>query len=346
MNFKMRLCVLSYSSIILGVLLLVMTWQYWENHHKAKTCLSESSSFQDDPKKSIMASASFLQEYYCSRLATSDIFAENSILFKRNISLNLPSGPVSFDMFMYNSNDATQDAVSYWIRKQGSWEMSITEAIDSKMHSFAKNNGIGLDQVTFVDIGANIGWFSLVFANAGYNVISFEPMPENEIILRQNKCLFHAIHANPTRWTYLNLGLGENRETCKSISRAGNYLNGITKCGVNITIDPGFSLRGIIEVYPLDQIIDIDGDLKIGAVKMDVEGFEKFVILGGSKFFSSPKIEFIAMELLDSFRERSAYAYQKLIDFGFTISDKDGGVALSFEQAISLPNGDIIAYRK
>jgi hypothetical protein len=42
--------------------------------------------------------------------------------------------------------------------------------------------------------------------------------------------------------------------------------------------------------------------------------------------------------------ERSAFVYQKLIDFGFTISDKDGGVALSKEQALS--HWDIIAYRK
>jgi hypothetical protein len=61
----------------------------------------------------------------------------------------------------------------------------------------------------------------------------------------------------------------------------------------------------------------------------------------------SPKIEFIAMELMNhnaEALERSALVYQKLIDFGFTISDKDGGVALSKEQALS--HWDIIAYRK
>ena len=345
---KMRFSVFRFLALFMGVLLLVLTWQYWENHHKnQKKSLSVSSSFLEDQKNSFWVSASLLQEYYCSRLAASDIIAENPRLFKRNISLKLPSGSVSFDMMMYNSDDAVIDLVSADIKKNGCWEMSITEAIDSKMHSFAKRNDFGLDQVTFVDIGANIGWFSLVFANAGYNVISFEPMPANEIILRQNKCLFHAKHAETSRWTYLNLGLGENRDTCKIISSNTNFLDGFTKCGPNISIDAGFSLRASIEVYPLDQIIDIDGDLNIGAVKMDVEGFEKFVILGGSKFFSSPKIEFIAMELMNhnaEALERSAFVYQKLIDFGFTISDKDDGVALSTEQALS--HWDIIAYRK
>jgi FkbM family methyltransferase len=344
----MRFSVFRYLALFMGVLLLVMTWQFWENHSKTqKKALPVASSVLEDKKNPFWESASFLQEYYCSRLATSDIIAENPKLFKRNISLKIPSGPVSFDMMMYNSDDAVIDFVSADIKKNGYWEMSITEAIDSKMLSFAKRNGLGLDQVTFVDIGANIGWFSLVFANAGYNVISFEPMPANEIILRQNKCLFHAKHADTSRWTYLNLGLGENRDTCKIISTNINFLDGFTKCGPNISIDPGFSLRASIEVYKLDQIIDIDGDFKIGAVKMDVEGFEKFVILGGSKFFSSPKIEFIAMELMNhnpEALERSAFVYQKLIDFGFTISDKDGGVALSKEKALG--QWDIIAYRK
>ena len=79
---------------------------------------------------------------------------------------------------------------------------------------------------------------------------------------------------------------------------------------------------------------------------MDVESFEKFVILGGMKFFK--KIEFIAMELNTNANpeamERSAFVYSILTELGFTISDKDGGVPFTKEEA--LRKWDIIAYRR
>ncbi len=39
---------------------------------------------------------------------------------------------------------------------------------------------------TFVDCGANIGWYSVVAAMLGANVIAFEPMPTNAALLREN----------------------------------------------------------------------------------------------------------------------------------------------------------------
>ena len=133
----------------------------------------------------------------------------------------------------------------------------------------------------------------------------------------------------------------------KSSQLSWNFGNGNTKCGTSI-IEPGYSIRAGIEIYPLDYVIDVDGghrDLRIGAVKMDVESFEKFVILGGMKFFQ--KIEFIAMELNTlanpEAMQRSAFVYSKLTELGFTMSNKDGGVPFSKEEALS--KSDVVAYR-
>ena len=321
------------------IVLTIILFAYQTNY------INQSQTNYINQSLNLKESAFFIQKYYCSRLSTLDLITQNQRLFNQSISLNLPSsGPIAFDMFIYQSDDIVSDS----IKANGAWEMGITEAIDAKMHSFAMKNRLEHDQVTFVDIGANIGWFSTVYANAGYKVISFEPMPANEIVLRQNQCLFYAKHTATSRWTYYNIGLGEKRDSCKMISHSTNLGDGHTKCGPSITIDPGYILRASIDIYPLDYVIEIDGrhrDLRIGAVKMDVESFEKFVILGGIKFFK--KIEFLVVELMmngsPESLERSGFVYSKLTELGFTMSNKDGGVPFSKEEALS--KSDVIAYR-
>ena len=40
------------------------------------------------------------------------------------------------------------------------------------------------DDIAIIDIGSNIGWFSTYFGTFKYNVLSFEPLPENYYILK------------------------------------------------------------------------------------------------------------------------------------------------------------------
>lgn len=42
-----------------------------------------------------------------------------------------------------------------------------------------QERGLSRDEIYFMDIGANVGWYSINMAVMGYNVIAFEPMTPN-----------------------------------------------------------------------------------------------------------------------------------------------------------------------
>ena len=48
--------------------------------------------------------------------------------------------------------------------------------------------GVSQESAVFLDIGANIGWYSLLFAASGFGVKSFEPMRAHEQLLRRSIC--------------------------------------------------------------------------------------------------------------------------------------------------------------
>ena len=63
-----------------------------------------------------------------------------------------------------------------------------------------------------LDIGANVGIYSLLAAYAGLTVLAFEPMPRNRALLAATLC------ANPVlarRITVHPVALGERRGECK-----------------------------------------------------------------------------------------------------------------------------------
>ncbi|XP_060607238.1 uncharacterized protein LOC132759479 [Ruditapes philippinarum] len=63
----------------------------------------------------------------------------------------------------------TEDVVSGVIQRSGRWEEAITQRILSVLNQ--KQN----QPITFIDVGANIGFFSLLAASSGQPVVAIEP---------------------------------------------------------------------------------------------------------------------------------------------------------------------------
>ena len=61
--------------------------------------------------------------------------------------------------------------ISNYIIKYGYWEKTETEIL----YEIFKNN----KTISFIDIGANLGYFSLLAGYLGINTISFEPIKSN-----------------------------------------------------------------------------------------------------------------------------------------------------------------------
>ena len=75
--------------------------------------------------------------------------------------------------------------ISDFIRKNGCWEPLVSEVLLELLRSKAPNT-------VFVDIGANIGYFTLFAAAEGVPVVAFEPIAANYRLLsksvEENNC--------------------------------------------------------------------------------------------------------------------------------------------------------------
>lgn len=194
-----------------------------------------------------------------------------------------------------------------------------------------------------LDVGANIGWFSLNAAARNYDVIAFEPFARNVFLLKETMCapenirIFFGIDQ---RISLYNMGLGLQPQRCELWQVAlKNFGDTHTVCpdmeaeARRGLIDSGYERVGDMVVGTLDHALAENVfSRKVDLMKMDVEGYEPHVLAGGRRFFES---EFaprrIVMEVLS----------KNLVEAGMG----DGGAAVVSELKLLLDYGYAVVVR-
>ena len=82
--------------------------------------------------------------------------------------------------------------------------------------------------VYFVDIGANLGAFTLGVAAAGFQVIAVEAMSVNQFALSMSLCANVAMAESVT---LIPVALGKEAAQCTVFSAVHNVLDGTIRCG-------------------------------------------------------------------------------------------------------------------
>eukprot|EP00441_Pelagodinium_beii_P041108 CAMPEP_0197635048 /NCGR_PEP_ID=MMETSP1338-20131121/10975_1 /TAXON_ID=43686 ORGANISM="Pelagodinium beii, Strain RCC1491" /NCGR_SAMPLE_ID=MMETSP1338 /ASSEMBLY_ACC=CAM_ASM_000754 /LENGTH=373 /DNA_ID=CAMNT_0043207027 /DNA_START=16 /DNA_END=1133 /DNA_ORIENTATION=+ len=178
---------------------------------------------------------------------------------------------------------AGKDIVSDSICESGKWEISEVQSYG------AVGNAL--------DVGGNMGYFTFMLANAGWNVQTFEPLPTNIALFNATMC------ANPqfgSRVTLHEHALGSHADTCMSYSDDSNQGDGIVRCGADQQkpIPAGYSKRGDFPVKRLDDMLaDPSFPKDISFFKIDVEGFECEVLKGGGSFLKTVHPQFVKTEI-------------------------------------------------
>ncbi|WPT13807.1 hypothetical protein PSENEW3_00001646 [Picochlorum sp. SENEW3] len=198
----------------------------------------------------------------------------------------------------FNENGMA-DIVSHSLHEYGQWEGGEIQSIIYKLDAFAESQGLSRSEVYFVDIGANVGTFSFAIAMMGFQVLAFEALQVNQEALRMSLC------ANPQlieSIAIFNTALGKDKATCQMFSDPQNILDGAVACGPSKKPPFAFLVwRQQLDIVRLDDVLDrttmanLTG--KVGAVKMDTEGFEPWVIQGGRRFFNTTKPRYFVTEL-------------------------------------------------
>jgi FkbM family methyltransferase len=172
-------------------------------------------------------------------------------------------------------------------------------------------------ELTFIDIGANTGFYSLVASASGAkNVVAYEPVPsifkilQSNIAISQLKIESHqeAIADSPGHMT-MYMPKSE-----------GNYIE--TSASLNADFRNEHSETVEIKVRSLDELstqflndgalVDVNFLLKI-----DVESYELPVVSGGKKFFKDIQ-PIVMLELLQGNRDRDAI-YELIRGYGYVV---------------------------
>ncbi|MDB4303306.1 FkbM family methyltransferase [Desulfosarcina sp.] len=161
---------------------------------------------------------------------------------------------------------------------------------------------------TFVDVGANVGLFAASLFGMFQKFVCFEPSPTSFGALAENCAL------NPDVECELHhVGVGDEKGDLFFLEESE-----FSTCGRFVEQDGEYTTK--IPVDTLDHILSNRYDSLI--MKIDVEGFEEKVFLGGDQLFTSQRVKLVMFERLGrtnltnvrSFLEGRGYILFRILD--------------------------------
>ena len=175
----------------------------------------------------------------------------------------------------------------------------------------------------FFDIGANIGIYSLFYAQVKEgNVYSFEPSVFNLRQLAKNI----SINELSERITIVSNPLSKSTGVAKFINGSADEGGALSAFGVEYGHDGepiisdinysvvGFSLDDLFEKNVLTETPSL--------IKIDVDGIEHLILKGASKTLKSEKLKSLFIEVNDDFKEQAHQVKTILESAGFALKEK------------------------
>lgn len=159
-----------------------------------------------------------------------------------------------FDMYVM-----TTDYIGQGIIGSGDYEPHVTSAVVSIL----KKGDV------FLDLGANLGYFSLLAANLVGNsgkVIAFEPNPQNLQLIYAS--IFRNQFSNITVYPF---AASDRLRIVKLLTVGSN-------AGVVMPLSPHKVFHLLAQSIPLDTLLHGQGQIDL--IKIDIEGHEPFALTG------------------------------------------------------------------
>ena len=177
-----------------------------------------------------------------------------------------------------------------------------------------------------LDVGANVGQYSLNMRRIGYNkkIISFEPLKSAYEKLKE-------VASKDKNWVVNNYALGnENIKSTLNVS-ANSYSSSILNMSPeHIKRAPAskYIAKEIIEIKKLDSIFNFffeEGDNIM--LKIDTQGYEKNVILGAENILSKIRIIQVEMSIVPLYEKEILFIEMiNLLDsMGFELFSLENG---------------------
>ncbi|TFJ86676.1 hypothetical protein NSK_002330 [Nannochloropsis salina CCMP1776] len=231
---------------------------------------------------------------------------------------------------------AEKDKVSRDIAMHGYWEMENMSVLLLLLerarwqrrewrHPESPSRPPRRDELVMLDVGGNLGAYTLCLATAGFRVLTFEPMRRNIQAIREGICRNSGLKE---RVILLEKGLAEKEETCTLVVDKENIGDGITRCqGQGVSLGSEEVREDAIQVTTLDRALycpqssrDAVPSFYTGrpaGLKMDVEGFEMLVVQGGQGFLNTSDLAVVLHENGHMPFEKRKYLLEYFVDRGY-----------------------------
>ncbi len=181
---------------------------------------------------------------------------------------------------------------------------------DYEEMNFLKNNLSKGD--LFIDIGSNVGVYSILAASTGARVIAIEPVPESFEILKKN--IFLNDFQNLIK--PINIAVNNKKEALYFSSDKG---------ALNHVLKDKDKYNNSIKINSMDLDEILDGT-NPKFIKIDVEGFETNIINGAEKVLKNKSLSGIIIELIGGGKNygfNEDHLHQKILSYGFNTYNYD-----------------------
>ena len=159
------------------------------------------------------------------------------------------------------------DLIQTYLYLFGVWEPDITAFIARRLEAGR----------TFVDVGANIGYHTLLAAHKGARVVAIEASPRIFRTLKQN-----VDRNGSSSVRVVNKAVSDRAGTCSI------YEGPVQNIGLSTTLRRrGFATEAEVEAAPLSDLLEADEIRTTQMLKIDVEGDEDAVLRGMDRFIEA-----------------------------------------------------------
>jgi FkbM family methyltransferase len=180
-----------------------------------------------------------------------------------------------------------------------------------------------------LDVGANIGIMSVHMAKKFTNrtVLAIEPMPDNIGVYRRVLDYYTLKNVE-----FHEVAVGQDEGFAKMILP----LNGATKeQGLSHVVHESITEWNVgqtfeVKMNTIDQLV---GDRKVAAIKLDVENFEYFALLGALECLKRDH-PILYLELWEN--DNRANCFQLLLDLGYKIYIAENGKLVEYKSDLHL----------
>jgi FkbM family methyltransferase len=224
---------------------------------------------------------------------------------KQLVVIGDPVKPINVTGTKLWVHDPKECLISKALLEEGKWEPYMQRALMEELPP-KKDDGI---QTQFLDIGGNIGAFSIIMAAAGYAVETIEPMEYNVELLYRSIIENHF----EDRVKLFKLAAGETYvpKVCLDVFMSSERKPNIGNNRISVNAkDTG---NNCVPQVRLDSIVSRCPDL----VKVDVEGYEVNALKGlGVTKYHSCRPTAIAIEAL-GYGCRKIAGFDHICTFGY-----------------------------